>query len=52
MYFCESTLSKDFEYYINQAKEQTLKVIYCDYGGTKCIELQGDKYGEYDTLHP
>ena len=50
-YFCESTLSKDFEYYVNKAEEWTLEVIYCDYGGTKCIELQGDKYGEYDTLN-
>ena len=50
-YFCESTLSKDFEYYINKAEEQTLKVIYCNYGGIICIELQGDKYGEYDTLN-
>lgn len=49
-YFCESTLSKDFEYYVNQAEEWTLKVIYCNYGGTICIELHGDKYGEYDTL--
>lgn len=50
-YFCESTLSKDFEYYVNKAEEWTLEVIYCDYGGTKCIELHGDKYGEYDTLN-
>ena len=47
-YFCESTLSKDFEYYVNKAEEWTLEVIYCDYG---VIELQGDKYGEYDTLN-
>ena len=47
----QSTLSKNFEYYVNQAKEEELKVIYCDYGGTKCIELQGDKWGEYDTLN-
>lgn len=51
-YFYQSTLSKNFEYYVNQVKEEELKVIYCDYGGTKCIELQGDKWGEYDTLHP
>ncbi len=50
-YFYAKSLERDFEYYINKAKEQTLKVIYCDYGGTKCIELQGDKYGEYDTLN-
>ena len=24
---------------------------YCDYGGIICIELQGDKWGEYDTLN-
>jgi hypothetical protein len=47
-YFYENTLSKDFEYYVNKAKEKQLKVIYCDYG---VIELQGDKYGEYDTLN-
>ena len=50
-YFCESTLSKDFEYYVNKAEECTLKVIYGDFEGTKWIELQGDKYGEYDTLN-
>lgn len=50
-YFYQSTLSKNFEYYVNQAEEKELKVIYCDYGGTKCIELQGDKWGEYDTLN-
>lgn len=50
-YFYQSTLSKNFEYYVNQSEEEELKVIYCDYGGTKCIELQGDKWGEYDTLN-
>jgi hypothetical protein len=50
-YFYESTLSKNFEYYVNQSEEGKLKVIYRDYGETKCIELQGDKWGEYDTLN-
>jgi len=47
-YFYAKSLARDFEYYVNQVKEEQLKVIYCDYG---VIELQGDKYGEYDTLN-
>lgn len=47
-YFYAKSLERDFEYYVNKAKEKQLKVIYCDYG---VIELQGDKYGEYDTLN-
>lgn len=50
-YFYAKRLSKNFEYYVNQAEECKLKSIYCDYGGTNFIELQGDKYGEYDTLN-
>lgn len=50
-YFYAKSLERDFEYYVNQAEEWTLKVIYCNYGGIICIELQGDKYGEYDTLN-
>ena len=50
-FYVNNLLAKNFEYYVNQAEEWTLKVIYCDYGGSKCIELQGDKWGEYDTLN-
>ena len=50
-FYVNNLLEENFEYYVNQKEEGGLKVIYCDYGGTKCIELQGDKYGEYDTLN-
>ncbi len=49
-YFYAKSLERDLEGYINHADEGTLEVIYCDYEGTICIELHGDKYGEYDTL--
>ena len=49
-YFYQSTLSKNFEYYVNKAEEWELKVTYCDYDGILCIELKGDEWGRYDTL--
>ncbi len=50
-YFYAKSLTNGFEYYVNTAEEWTLEVRYCDYGGIICIELQGDKWGEYDTLN-
>ena len=49
-YFYQSTLSKNFEYYVNKVEEWELKVTYCDYDGILCIELKDDKWGRYDTL--
>lgn len=50
-YFYDSKLSENFEYYVNQAKELTLKVIYWSFEDTKCIELEGNKWGNQDTLY-
>jgi len=50
-YFYISTLSKDFEYYVNKAEEKTLEIIYDEFEGSIWIDLKGDKYGEYDMLN-
>lgn len=51
-YFYVNYLSEEnFEYYVNQTEEGGLKLIYCDYEGTIWIELQSDKWGNYDTLN-
>ena len=49
-YFYQSTLSKNFEYYVNKVEEWELKVTYCDYDGILCIELKDGEWGKYDTL--
>lgn len=50
-YFYAKELEKELEYYINQAEEGNLKLTYCEYEGIVCIELQLDKWSEYDTLN-
>jgi hypothetical protein len=50
-YFYAKNLKRDFEYYVNKDEEWELKVIYCDYEEIICIEIHGDRWGEYDTLN-
>jgi hypothetical protein len=49
-YFYAKSLERDLEGYINHAEKGTLEVIYCDYEGTICIEIQGGRWGQYETL--
>lgn len=49
-YFYAKSLERGLEGYINHAEKGTLEVIYCDYEGIICIEIQGGRWGQYETL--